>query len=98
MNFNLFALFAAALVSAQGSTLQACNGDEWNSQLVNSYYVDKVEGFVTTENIFVKRSKLPAKHRVVGGKYAGDFQYIQDRLTINVDETNNFIKNFPNPK
>jgi hypothetical protein len=91
MNFNLFAFFFTAFVSAQGSTLQACNGDKWNSQLVNSYYVDKAEGFVTTENIFVKKSKLPANHRVVGGKYGGDFQYIQDRLTINVDESDKVV-------
>ncbi|KXN64819.1 hypothetical protein CONCODRAFT_21000, partial [Conidiobolus coronatus NRRL 28638] len=63
----------------------------WNNQLSKAFYIDEVKGFITTENSFVLRSKLPAKHRVVGGKYAGDFQYIQDRLTITVDNDNKVV-------
>jgi hypothetical protein len=91
MNFNLFALFAATIVFAQGSTLQACNGDRWNNQLNKAFYFDKVKGFITTGNDFVLRSRLPAKHRIVGGEYFGDYQYIEDRLTITVDDNNKVV-------
>jgi hypothetical protein len=88
MNFNLFALFTAALVSAQGSALQTCNGDRWNNELNKAYYVDEVKGFITSANTFLARSGLPKKHRVVGPKYPGDRAYFVDRLTITVDENN----------
>jgi hypothetical protein len=90
MNFNLFALFTAALVSAQGSALQSCKGDRWNNELNKAYYVDEAKGFITSVNTFLPRSGLPARHRVVGGKYPGDYAYFQDRLTIAVDD-NNFV-------